>query len=60
MARELKEGDSIVMNNRTWSVSEVNEDSDGQVVYHLKCGEDVGIIKQADLPKNLSEIDHKS
>lgn len=59
MKRELKESDSIVLNNRTWTVTEINEDSDGQVVYHLKCGEDVSIVKQADLPKDLSEIDHK-
>ncbi|MEO5979282.1 MAG: hypothetical protein ABIS36_05515 [Chryseolinea sp.] len=51
MKTELKPGSTIEHEGKQWKITEVNEDNEGQVVYHLKAGDEVSVIKESELPK---------
>ena len=50
MKDELKPGSTIEHEGKQWIVTEVSEDNEGQVVYHLKSGDEVSVIKESELP----------
>ena len=52
MEHQLKQGSFIEHDNKKWKITEISEDNEGQIVYHLKSGEDVSVIKESDLPKD--------
>lgn len=54
MAQQLKPGDQLDHEGRKWTITEVGEDNEGQVVFHLKHGDELSVIKESDLPKELN------
>jgi len=56
MEHKLKEGTAIQHAGREWLITEVAEDNEGQIVYHLKSGEDVDVLRETDLPKDLDTM----
>lgn len=59
MNQQLKQGETVQLNNKTWTITQVSEDNEGQTVYHLKSGNDVSVLKQSDVPKDLGAIKHQ-
>lgn len=58
MNHELKQGDTVQLDNKTWTITQVSEDNEGQTVYHLKSGNEISVLKESDVPKDLVEIKH--
>lgn len=54
MTRILKAGDQLNHDGKQWTITEVAEDNEGQVVYHLKCGEKLSVLKESDLANELN------
>lgn len=52
----LKPGDKLDHAGKQWTVTEVGEDNEGQIVLHLKAGEELSVIKEADLPKKYKTM----
>ncbi len=53
MEHKLKEGTVIEHAGKQWIITQIAEDNEGQVVYHMKSGEQVGVLKESDLPKDV-------
>jgi hypothetical protein len=60
MTKELKPGDTLQHEGRKWTVSEISEDNEGDVVYHLKLGDEVSVVKQSVLPNEGPARGHKA
>ena len=60
MEHKLKEGTTIQHAGKQWVITQIAEDNEGQVVYHMKSGEEVGVLKETDLPKDVEKIVKKS
>lgn len=58
MAKILKAGDTLDHDGKKWMITEVGEDNEGQVVYHLKCGEELSVLKESSLPVKMN-VDQK-
>jgi hypothetical protein len=53
MKTELKPGSTIELQGEQWKITDVSEDNEGQVVYHLKAGDKISVIKESELPKGV-------
>ena len=53
MAKTLKTGDTLKYEGKQWTITQVGEDNEGEVVFHLKCGDDLSVVKES----QLSELD---
>lgn len=51
MSKDLKQGDKLQYEGKEWIITEIGEDNEGQVVYHLKHGSDLSVMKESQLPK---------
>ena len=49
MAKTLKTGDKLNHEGKEWTITQVGEDNEGQVVFHLKSGNDLSVIKESHL-----------
>lgn len=54
MSHILKAGDKLRHEGKEWIISEVGEDNEGQVVYHLKSGNDLSVVKESSLPDDVN------
>ncbi len=52
----LKPGDKLDHAGKRWTITEVGEDNEGQIVLHLKAGDELSVIKEADLPKKYKTM----
>jgi hypothetical protein len=52
MTKILKAGDKLEHEGRQWTITQRGEDNEGQIVYHLKCGEELSVIKESQLPED--------
>ena len=53
MKTQLKPGSTIQHQGKQWQITQVAEDNEGQVVYHLKLGDKVSVVKESELPKGV-------
>ena len=60
MTDKLKEGDQLQHLGSQWTITEIAEDNEGQVVYHLKCGEKISVLKESELDKELNVAQKQS
>ena len=51
--KTLKTGDKLNHEGKTWTITEVSEDNEGQVVFHLRCGQELSVVKESDLTKEM-------
>ena len=56
MEHKLKEGTVIQHAGKQWTITQIAEDNEGQVIYHMKAGDEVGVLKETDLPKDVEKI----
>jgi hypothetical protein len=54
MAKILKAGDKLKNEGKEWTITQVSEDNEGQVVYHLKCGDELSVLKESQLSKEMN------
>jgi hypothetical protein len=54
MSKILKAGDELLHEGKRWTIAEIGEDNEGQVVFHLKCGNDLSVVKESQLSKELN------
>ncbi|HTF20516.1 MAG TPA: hypothetical protein VK658_20730 [Chryseolinea sp.] len=54
MAKILKKGDQLNYEGKEWLITEVGEDNEGQVVYHLKYGDELSVLKESQLPTEMN------
>lgn len=54
MTKILKQGDKLEHEGKQWTITQVSEDNEGQVVYHLKSGEELSVLKESDLSKEMN------
>ena len=54
MAKILKAGDKLSYEGKQWTITQVGEDNEGQVVYHLKSGDELSVLKESHLSKEMS------
>jgi len=52
MAKILKPGDKLQVDDKQWVITEIGEDNEGQRVYHLKHGSELSVLKESHLPKD--------
>ncbi|MEJ1240792.1 hypothetical protein WBG78_21785 [Chryseolinea sp. T2] len=61
MNKILKTGDKLDHEGKSWTITQVSEDNEGQIVFHLRCGQELSVVKESDLEKELSiELKHAS
>lgn len=53
MTKTLKPGDKLNYEGKQWTVTQIGEDNEGQVVFHLKSGDALSVIKESHL---LNEV----
>lgn len=54
MSHILKAGDKLRHEGKEWTITEVGEDNEGQVVYHLKNGGELSVLKESALPDDVN------
>jgi hypothetical protein len=54
MSKILKAGDELLHEGKQWTVTQIGEDNEGQVVFHLKCGNELSVLKESQLSKELN------
>ena len=54
MAKILKAGDKLNYEGKQWTITQVGEDNEGQVVYHLKSGDELSVLKESHLSKEMN------
>jgi hypothetical protein len=52
----LKEGNVIEHDGRHWVITQISEDNEGQTVIHIRCGDEVSVIKLGDMPHDLKPV----
>lgn len=52
--KTLKTGDKLNHEGKSWTITEVSEDNEGQVVFHLRCGQELSVVKESDLTKEMA------
>ena len=61
MDKMLKTGDKLDHEGKSWTITQVSEDNEGQIVFHLRCGQELSVVKDSDLEKELNiELKHTS
>jgi len=50
MTQILKPGDKLQHDGKEWIITEIGEDNEGDVVYHLKQGNELSVVKESHLP----------
>ena len=61
MDKMLKTGDKLDHEGKSWTITQVSEDNEGQIVFHLRCGQELSVVKESDLEKELNiELKHTS
>jgi len=50
MAQIRKPGDKLQHEGKEWVITEIAEDNEGEVVYHLKRGNELSVAKESSLP----------
>jgi hypothetical protein len=56
MEHKFKEGTIVQHAGKQWTITEIAEDNEGQVVYHMKSGDEVGVLKESDLPIDVAKM----
>ena len=54
MNKILKAGDTIRHEGKNWTITEIGEDNEGQVVFHLKCENELSVLKESQLSKEMN------
>lgn len=54
MNETLKTGDKLNHEGKVWTITQVSEDNEGQVVFHLRCEDELSVVKESDLSKELN------
>jgi hypothetical protein len=54
MTEILKVGDKLQHEGKQWTITQISEDNEGQVAYHIKCGDELSVLKESDLPKEMN------
>jgi len=54
MNKILKAGDTILHEGKKWTITQVGEDNEGQVVFHLKCENELSVLKESQLSKEMN------
>jgi len=54
MNKTLKAGDTIRHEGKNWTITEIGEDNEGQVVFHLKCENELSVLKESQLSKEMN------
>ena len=60
MTKILKAGDKLKHEGKEWTITQVGEDNEGQVVYHLKCGDELSVLKESNLSKEMNVAQKKT
>ena len=58
MTQILKPGDKLQHEGKEWIITEIGEDNEGDVVYHLKLGNELSVIKESLLPDKVVTHEH--
>ncbi|MGC3943547.1 MAG: hypothetical protein QM762_03260 [Chryseolinea sp.] len=54
MNETLKMGDKLNHEGKLWTITQVGEDNEGQIVFHLRCKEELSVVKESELAKDLN------
>ena len=58
MTQTLKPGDKLQHEGKEWIITEIGEDNEGEVVYHLKQGNELSVVKESYLPNETVPQEH--
>lgn len=53
MTQLLKPGDKLQHEGKEWIITEIGEDNEGEVVYHLKQGDELSVARQSTMPNEI-------
>jgi len=54
MDKPLKTGDKLNHEGKLWTITQVGEDNEGQTVFHLRSEDELSVVKESDLEKEVN------